>query len=82
MQPEFEAILASDLPEAEKLTQAYQFIIQEQIAHARREIELQQALGDQEALIKEKIKLGVMEYTNDIFAFCYQRVTGRKLANA
>jgi hypothetical protein len=81
MQPEFESILASDLPEAEKLTQAYQFILQEQIAHARREIDLQKALGDEEALIKEKIKLGMMEYTNDIFAYCYLRVTGRKLAH-
>lgn len=79
MQPEFEAILASDLPEIEKLTQAYQSIMQEQIAHGRREVELQKALGDEEALIKEKIKLGVLEYSNDIFAFCYLRVTGRAL---
>jgi hypothetical protein len=79
MQPEFEAILASGQPEVEKLTQAYQFIMREQIAHARREIELQHAIGDKEDLIKEKIKLGVMEYANDIFAFCYLRVTGRKL---
>ncbi|MFZ6026571.1 MAG: hypothetical protein ACOYYS_02545 [Chloroflexota bacterium] len=79
MQAEFEAILTSDLADLEKLTQAYQFILKEQMAHGRREIELQQALGDQDALIKEKIKLGVMEYTNDIFGYCYLRVTGRRL---
>lgn len=81
MQPEFEALLASDLPEAEKLTRTYQFIMQEQIAHARRAIELQTAIGDQEALIKEKIKLGVLEYASEIFAFCYLRVTGKRLSD-
>lgn len=79
MQPEFETILASDLPEAEKLTRAFQFILREQIAHEQREIELQKATGDEAALIKEKIKLGVMEYVNEIFAYCYLRVTGKKL---
>ncbi len=82
MQPEFEAILASDLPEVEKLTLAYQFIMQEHIAHGRREVELQKALSDEDALIKEKIKLGVLEYSNDIFAYCYLRVTGKKLSHA
>jgi len=81
MDPKFEAILSSNLPELEKLTHAYQFILQEQIAYSRREIELQNAIGDEQALVKEKIKLGVMQYTNDIFAFCYLRVTGRKLTS-
>lgn len=79
MQPEFEAILASDLPDIEKLTQAYRFIIKEQIAIARREIELQKAIGDQEKMIKEKIKMGAIEYSASIFAFCYLKVTGRAL---
>jgi hypothetical protein len=81
MQPEFEAILASDLPDVEKLSRAYQFILDDQMAYGRREIELQKALGDEEALIKEKIKLGVMEYTHGIFAYCYLRVTGKKLSH-
>jgi hypothetical protein len=79
MKPEFEAILSSDQPELEKLTRAYQFILQEHITHAHGEIELQKALGDEQALIQEKIKLGMLEYVNGIFAFCYLRVTGRKL---
>jgi hypothetical protein len=81
MQPEFEAILASDLPELEKLTQAYRFILKDQIAIARREIELQKAIGDQEKMIKEKIKMGTIEYSGSIFAFCYLKVTGRSLPN-
>lgn len=79
MQPEFEAILASDLSDLEKLTQTYRFILKEQIAIAQREIELQRALGDQEKMIKEKIKKGVMENSASIFAFCYLKVTGHPL---
>ncbi|NUM45817.1 MAG: hypothetical protein HUU38_14025 [Anaerolineales bacterium] len=71
MPPEFDAILASDLPDLEKLTQAYQFILKEQIAIAQREIELQKALGDQEKMIKEKIKKGTIEYSASIFSFCF-----------
>lgn len=81
MQPEFEAILASDLPEAEKLARAYQFIIEDQIAHGHREVELQQALNDENELIKAKIKVGVLEYSYSIFTFCYLRVTGKKLSH-
>jgi hypothetical protein len=79
MQPEFEAILASDLPDLEKLTQAYRFVLKDQITIANREIELQKALGDQEKMIKEKIKKGAIEYSASIFAFCYLKVTGRQL---
>ena len=81
MKPEFEAILTSDLPDLEKLTRAYQLILQDHIAHAQGEIELYKAIGDQQALVKEQIKLGVIEYTYDTFAFCYLRVTGRKLTH-
>jgi hypothetical protein len=81
MQPEFEAILASDLPEAEKLARAYQFIVEDQIVHGHREVELQQALNDEDELIKAKIKVGVLEYSYSIFTFCYLRVTGKKLAH-
>ncbi len=79
MQKEFEDILASDLPEVEKVARAYRWIIEDQMAHSRNEIELLKALGDQEKLVKEQIKLGMFEYTSDIFAFCYQQATGRTL---
>jgi hypothetical protein len=81
MQPEFEAILASDLPQSEMLSRAYQYIMREQIAFSRREIELQKAIGDQQALVKEQIKMGVLEYAYEIFAFCYLRVTGKKMTD-
>lgn len=79
MHKDFEAIIASDLPEVEKVARAYQWIITDQMAYSRNEIELLKALGDQENLVKEQIKLGMFEYTSGIFAFCYQQATGRKL---
>ena len=81
MQPEFEAILASDLLEVEKLARAYQFVVEDQIAHGHRDVELQHALNDEEELIKAKIKVGVLEYAYSIFTFCYLRVTGKKLSD-
>ena len=78
MQSEFEAVIASDLPDAEKLARAYQLVITQHIEHTRREIELFKAMGDKEALIKEQIKVGVMEYTLGVFTDCYCRVTGRR----
>ena len=81
MQPEFEAILASDLPEADKLASAYQLIITQHMEHSRREIELRQAMGDKEALVKEQIKLGVLEYSLGVWAHCYYRVMGRQVAD-
>lgn len=82
MQPEFEQILAQDLPETEKLARAYLFILQQQQTYAQNEIELQKALGDQEMLVKEQIKHGVLKYSAEIFAYCYYRTTGRSLPNA
>jgi hypothetical protein len=81
MQPEFEAILASDLPEADKLARAFQLIITQHMEHSRRDIELLKALGDKDALIKEQIKLGVLEYSLGVWAHCYYRVMGRKVAD-
>jgi hypothetical protein len=40
MQPEFEAILASDLPEADKLSRAFRLVITQHMEHSRRDIEL------------------------------------------
>lgn len=78
MQPEFEQILSSDLPEVEKLSRAYLFILRQQQDFSSREIELRRALGDEQSLIKEQVKAGALKYSGEIFAFCYYRVTGKK----
>ena len=82
MQPEFEQILAEDLPETEKLARAYLSILHQQQAYAGHEIELLKAIGDEEKLVKEQIKQSVLKYSAEIFAYCYFRITGRSLPNA
>ncbi len=81
MQPEFEQILTEDLPETDKLARAYLFILQEQQLYAQHEIELQKAIGNDEQLVKEQIKQSVLKYSGEIFAYCYFRITGRRLPN-
>jgi len=81
MQPEFEQILAEDLPESDKLARAYLFILQEQQRYAQHEIELQKAIGNHDELVKEQIKQSVLKYSSEIFAYCYFRVMGRSLPN-
>jgi hypothetical protein len=78
MQPEFEQIMTSDLPEIDKLARAYLLILRQHQAFSQNEIELRKALQDDQALLKEQIKAGTLKYSSEIFAFCYYRVTGRK----
>ena len=70
--------IKSDLSEVEKLAQVFQRITGKYIGHSQQEIELLKALGDQESLVKEQIKLGVMNHARGIFQDCYLRITGRK----
>ena len=79
MQPEFEQIIESDLPDVEKLAQTFLFILRQQQAYSENEIELQRAIGDTELMVKEQIKKGVLKYSAEIFAYYYFRTTGRTL---
>lgn len=81
MEPEYEQILASKLPDIEKLTRSFLAILQQNQAYAEHEIELRKALGDEQGRIKEQIKMETLKYSREIFAFCYYRTTGRKLSD-
>jgi len=76
---EFDKIIASDLPELEKLAKAYHWTVTQYIHAARFQVELVQSMEDRDQMIKEQIKLGVMESAWDMFEFCFLKVTGRKL---
>lgn len=82
MYPEFEQILSDDLPEVEKLARCFLAILHRYDDHSKNEIELLKALGDDQALLKEQIKLNTLEHSGEILAFCYYRVTGRRLTDA
>jgi len=75
---EVERIFASDLPDMEKVAQAYGCITGFVVDYARSEIELAKAVQDSEGLVKTQIKQQTMMHARDIFVMCYQRVTGRR----
>ena len=75
---ELEAILASDLPEMERLAAAYGGLTGFIIEIAEGEIELARALGDREGMVKQQVKMETLKVARDIFQRCYRGVTGRK----
>jgi hypothetical protein len=81
MEPEYEQILGSKLPDVEKLARAFLSILNQSIVYAEHEIELRKALNDEQGLIKEQIKRDTLKYSEDILAFCFYRTTGRKLSD-
>jgi len=70
-------IVEADLPDIEKLAQAFGWITGSYIEHAEGEIELARATGDQEAVIREQIKMEMMKHARSIFQDVYRRVTRR-----
>ncbi len=75
---EVNEILATDLPDVDKLARAFEAVTARYVEHTRHEIELARALQDPESLVKEQIKLGVMEHARRILDDCYRLVTGRR----
>jgi hypothetical protein len=75
---EVERIVASDLPDLEKVVQAFDCITGFVIGHAQAEIELARALQDREELLKIQIKRETMAHARSILEFCYRRVIGRR----
>ncbi|MBN1136967.1 MAG: hypothetical protein JXM73_10290 [Anaerolineae bacterium] len=75
---EVERILAADLPDLEKVAQAFGCITAFVAGHAQAEIEIARALQDREELLKTQIKKETVIYARSIFEHCYRRVTGRR----
>ncbi len=70
-------ILESDLPEIDKVAQAFGFITGQILDHGQKDMELFKAMGDQESLIKEQIKLETIRFARGAFNQAFTRVTGR-----
>lgn len=75
---EVERILKSDLPDLEKLAQAFDCITGFIVAHAEGEIELARALQDREQQIKTQIKMETMKHARSIFSHVYLRIARRR----
>ncbi len=78
-QDEFDAILASDKPDIDKLAWAFGRITDDIIGYARQEIEVANALQDQDARIRAQIKRDTLKHARHIFAMNYVRITGKKV---
>ncbi len=76
---DFNRIIDSDLPDLEKLVRVYRLATSDFIEASRRQTELLQVMGDKEQIIKEQIKLGVMESAWEMFENCFLKVTGKKM---
>ena len=72
------SIETSELSDVEKLTQAFAWITGRIVENGQHEVELARAMQDNERLVKEQIKLSVMQHARDIFYFCHKQVTGRR----
>lgn len=70
-------IVEADLPDIEKLAKAFGWITSGYVERGEDEIELARAMGDQEAVIREQIKLEMMKHARSIFQDVYRRVTRR-----
>lgn len=78
-QDEFDAILASDKPDIDKLAWAFGRITEGIIGYAYHEIEMAAALQDREAKVRVQIKMETIKHSRHIFATSYQRITGRSV---
>lgn len=74
---EVNKIIASDLPEVDKLARSFACIIGRILEIGQGELDVLRAAGDQEALVKAQIKLSVFTHCRSILQRCYQMVTGK-----
>jgi hypothetical protein len=77
-QDRVDAIVASDLPDIDKLKQGFGLVTSTIIEQAGREIELAKAKHDREERIKVQIKRSTMNAAREVFDTWYTRITGRK----
>ncbi len=71
---EFEAIMVSDRPDAEKLTRGFDWLSGRFLEQTQHDVALAQALNDADALVKAQIRLSVMQHARAMLAFCRQRL--------
>ena len=75
---ELDAIYRSDLPEVEKIAQAYDHLSKFYLDEFTNEIELHKAMSDENNLVKAHIKYGMLELTRSWLNDIFRNVTGKK----
>ena len=77
-QDRMDEIVASELPDIDKLRQGFGLVTEQIIDYARGEVELAKAMHDRESWVKIQIKMSTMESAREIFDTWYTRITGRR----
>lgn len=75
---EYNQIMAGEMPPIEKLRAGFEWITDQILADAEREVELFRVMQDREALVKEQIKLSTVKHLRGIFDQCYRGATSRR----
>ena len=75
----FEAIIASDAPDMEKLAQAFGGLTAFIVEDSKRQVELARASQDAEEAVKQQIKLETMKHARRLFGTCYWHITGKRV---
>jgi hypothetical protein len=68
-------ILQSDLPDVDKLKAAFGSLSDAFLRNAEKKLEMAQAMRDEDAVIKEQIKMEMMKLARGMLQNCYLRVT-------
>jgi hypothetical protein len=74
----YDPILRSKDPDVDKLAKLFDAITRMYVTEYDHQLQVLQALGDDENRLKELIKLGMMQHARAIFADAFRQVTGRK----
>ena len=72
----FRATKDSNITDVEKLSRAFEHVTSNIIRHGESEIEIARAMQDEEALVKEHVKVSTLRHARTIFSDCYQFMVG------
>lgn len=78
---ELNAIKQADLPDVERLKNAFNMVMRRTITLYEQDVELARALQDTDLLVKNQIKLETTRSARAIFQFCYQSIIGGSASN-
>ena len=68
---------SSSLPEVRKVAKAFDWVTGRIITHAGEEVEAARALRDEEAAVKQQVKMETIRHARAIFEECHLLATGR-----
>lgn len=75
----FEAIMASDAAEVDKLAKAFGGLTVFIMENAKRQVELARASGDDTEVVKQQVKLETMKHARKLFQTCFWHITGKRV---